>query len=128
MVDGRCRVSHVLDEENLTQAQEKCLDLNIQATNIMYRSLHDNIFGEIMDLKSTHEIWVYLNEKYGVVSNDDDEPKKEAHECVEHSHNSVIMEDCSTSWSSNNNDHTTIRSLDKVDDDTTTSSPTTGAL
>ena len=29
--------SHVLDEDNLTQAQEKCLDLDIQATNIMYR-------------------------------------------------------------------------------------------
>jgi len=28
--------SHVLDEENITQARDKCLDLNIQATNIMY--------------------------------------------------------------------------------------------
>ena len=25
--------SHVLDEDNLTQAQEKCLDLDIQAAN-----------------------------------------------------------------------------------------------
>ena len=27
--------SHVLDEDNLTQAQEKCLDLDIQATDIV---------------------------------------------------------------------------------------------
>jgi len=111
--------SHVLDEDNLTQAQEKCLDLDIQATNIMYRSLHDNIFGEIIDMKTAHEIWSYLNEKYGTVSDDDDEPKKEAHEDVEHSHNSVIVEDCSTSWSSDDDDDHTIRSLDKIDDDAT---------
>ena len=54
--------SHVLDEDNLTQAQEKCLDLDIQATNIMYRSLHDCIFGEIIDMKTTHEICSYLND------------------------------------------------------------------
>ena len=66
----------------------------------MYRSLHDCIFGEIIDMKTAHEIWSYLNEKYGTVSNDDDEPKEEAHECVEHNHNLVIVEDCSTSLSS----------------------------
>ena len=38
--------SHVLDEENLTQAQEKCLDLKIQATCILHRSLGDKIFGK----------------------------------------------------------------------------------
>ena len=91
--------SHVLDEDNLTQAQEKCLDLDIHATNIMYRSLHDCIFREIIDMKTAHEIWSYLNKKYVTVSNDEDEPKKEALECVEHDHNSVIVEDCSTSWS-----------------------------
>ncbi|OQU76366.1 hypothetical protein SORBI_3010G137333 [Sorghum bicolor] len=64
--------SHVLDEDDLTQAQEKCLDLDIQATNIMYRSLDDCILGEIIDMKTAHEIWVFLNEKYGAISNDDD--------------------------------------------------------
>ena len=83
--------------------------------------MKDNIFGEIMDLKSTHEIWIYLNEKYGAVSNDDDdEPKKEAHEDVEHDHNLVIVEDCSTSWSSDDDDERPITSsLDMVDDDAT---------
>ena len=68
-------------------------------------------------MKTIHEIWSYLNEKYGMVS--DDEPKKKAYEDVEHSHNSVIVEDCSTSWSSDDDDDHIIRSLDKIDDDAT---------
>jgi hypothetical protein len=111
--------SHVLGENNLTQAQEKCLDIDIQATNIMYRYLDDCIFGEIINMKTAHDIWIHLNEKYGMVSNDDDEPKKEAHEDVEHSHNSVIVEHCSTSWSSDDDDRSTTSSLDKIDDDAT---------
>ena len=74
-----------------------------------------------MNMKTTHEIWSYLNEKYGTVSNDDDdddEPKEKAHECVEHDHNLVIVEDCSTSWSSvDDDDVSTTSSLDKVDGD-----------
>ena len=77
----------------------------------MYRSLDDSIFGEIINMKTAHEIWIYLNEKYRVISDDDGcEPKKEAHEDVEHSHNSVIVEDCSTLWSSDDDlsqDHLT---------------------
>ena len=41
------------------------------------------------------------------------------HECVEHGHNLVITEDCSTSWSSDDVDDHTTRSLDKIDDDAT---------
>ena len=86
----------------------------------MYRSLDDSIFGEIIDMKTAHEIWSYLNEKYGTVSDDDDEPKEEAHECVEHNHNLVIVEDCSTSLSSeNDDDQSTTSSLDKVNDNAT---------
>ena len=40
------------------------------------------------------------------------------HECVEHDHNLVIVKDCSTSWSSDD-DRPTTSSLDKVDDDAT---------
>ena len=71
-------------------------------------------------MKTTHDIWLYLNVIYGSVSNDDDdEPKKEVHEYIEHDHDLVIVEDCSTSWSSDDDDHTTTRSRDKVDDDAT---------
>jgi hypothetical protein len=80
--------------------------------------MKDSIFGEFMDMKSAHEIWIYLNEKYGVVPNDDDDDHKEkVHECVEHDHNLVIVEDCSTSWSSDDDDRSTTSSLDKIDDD-----------
>ena len=113
-------VSHALDEKNATQAQKKYLHLDCQATNIIYQSLSDKIFGEIMYMKTTHDIWLYLNLIYGRVSNDDydDESKEEAHENVEHNHNLVIVEDCSTSWSSDDDDdRSTTSSLDKVDGD-----------
>ena len=72
-------------------------------------------------------MWMALQAFYGDSSTWDngkfkkeDEPKKEAHECVEHDHNLVIVEDCSTSWSSDDNDdRSTTSSLDKVDDDAT---------
>ena len=41
----------------------------------------------------------------------------EAHEDVEHDHNMVVVEDCSTSWSSDDDDRSTTSSLDKIDDD-----------
>ncbi|KAG0548883.1 hypothetical protein BDA96_01G205900 [Sorghum bicolor] len=109
--------SHVLDEENLTQAQDKCLHLDYQATNIFYSSMKDNIFGEILDMKSAHEIWSYLNEKYGAITKEDDVPKVDAREDVEHDHNMVVVEDCSTSWSSEDED-------DGYESDASTSSPT----
>jgi hypothetical protein len=77
-----------------------------------------SILGEIMDFKSAHEIWMFLNEKYGAISNDD-EPKEEANGDVEHDHNKVVVEDCSTSWSSDDKDDHTTRSLDKIDDNAT---------
>ncbi|KAG0549552.1 hypothetical protein BDA96_01G265400 [Sorghum bicolor] len=109
--------SHVLDEENLTQAQEKCLHLDYQATNIFYSSMKDNIFGEIMDMKSAHEIWSYLNKKYGAITEEDDVPKVDAREDVEHDHNMVVVEDCSSSWSSEDED-------DGYESDASTSSST----
>ena len=53
------------------------------------------------------------------------------HECVEHDHNLVIVEDYSASWSSDDDDRSTTSSLDKVDsddscsDDIATISPST---
>ena len=81
-----------------------------------------------MDCKgTTRELWESIKHTFGDSSTWDDgkfkkedEPKEDAHECVEHDHNSVIVEDCSTSWSSDDNDdHSTTSSLDKVDEDTT---------
>ncbi|KAG0543054.1 hypothetical protein BDA96_02G156800 [Sorghum bicolor] len=72
-----------------------------------------------MDMKSAHEIWVFLNEKYGAKSKEDDVPKVDANEDDEHDHNMVVVEDCSTSWSSDGDDDATTRSLDKDNDDAT---------
>ncbi|KAG0523247.1 hypothetical protein BDA96_07G107500 [Sorghum bicolor] len=111
--------SCAIDKKVATQAQKKCLHLDCQATNIFYSSMKDNIFGEIMDMKSAHEIWVFLNEKYGMISKEDVVPNVEAHEDVEHDHNTVVVEDSSTSWSSDGDNDATTRSLDKDDDDAT---------
>jgi hypothetical protein len=110
--------SHVIDEKYATQAQEKCLHLDCQATNIIYRSLDDSIFGEIINKKNAHEIWIYLNEKYGMVSDDKDgEPKEGVHEDVKHDHNLVIVKDCFSSWSSDEDidERSTTSLLDKID-------------
>ena len=120
--------SCAIDKKVATQAQKKCLHLDCQATNIFYSSMKDNIFGEIMDMKSAHEIWVFLNEKYGAISKEDDVPKVDANEDAEHDH-IVVVEDCSTSWSSDANDDATSCTLDDEDDgyesDASTSSSTT---
>ena len=78
------------------------------------------------DLKNAHDMWLALQAFYGDSSTWDDgkfkkedEPKKEMHECVEHDHNLVIVKDCSTSLSSDNDDRSTTSSLDKVDNDAT---------
>ena len=39
------------------------------------------------------------------------------HEDDEHIHGIVVVEDCSTSWSSDDDDQSTTGSLDKIDDD-----------
>ncbi|OQU84931.1 hypothetical protein SORBI_3004G144466 [Sorghum bicolor] len=95
------------------------VDVGFSSTNIFYSSMKDNIFCEIMDMKSAHEIWVFLNEKYGMISKEDVVPNVEAHEDVEHDHNTMVVEDCSTSWSSEDDDDHSTRSLDKDDDDAT---------
>ena len=76
---------------------------------------------------TAREIWESIKDTFGDSSTWDDgkfkkvdEPKKEVHECVEHDHNLVIVKDCSTSWSSDDDDDRfTTSSLDKVDDDAT---------
>ena len=72
-------------------------------------------------------MWMALQALYGDSSTSNDgkfkkknDHKEEAHECVEHNHNLVIVEYCSTSWSSeDDDDRSTTSSLDKVDDDAT---------
>ena len=73
---------------------------------------------------TAREIWESIKHTFGDSSTWDDgkfkkeEPKKEVHEDVEHDHNSLIVEDCSTSWSSDDDDQSTTSSLGKIDDAT----------
>ena len=94
-----------LDKINLTQAQKDCLQLDTRAQYYLTCALYEDIFRRVWDLESAHDMWMALQAFFGDTSTSDDgkfkkddEPKEEAHEDVEHSHNSVIVEDCSTSW------------------------------
>ena len=87
-------------------------------------ALHDDVFRRVWDLESAHDMWMALQAFYGDSSISDggkfkkeDDHKLEAHECVEHDHNLVIVKNCSTSWSSDDDDDATTKSLDKVDGD-----------
>jgi hypothetical protein len=45
-----------LDDHNPTQEQEKCLDLNAQATNILFGALSKDVFYKVCDLKSARDM------------------------------------------------------------------------
>jgi len=93
-----------LDESNLTQAQEDCLQLDAHTLYYLTCALHEDVFRRVWDMKSAHDMWTALQDLFGDSSMWDME---RAHEDVEHSHNSVIVEDCSTSWSSDDDDSST---------------------
>ena len=87
-------------------------------------ALSFELFSKVNHKGTAHELWESIKHTFGDSSTCDDgkfkkedEPKEDAHECVKHNHNLMIVEDCSTSWSSD--DDITTRSLDKIDDDDT---------
>jgi hypothetical protein len=87
-------------------------------------ALSFDLMKKINYVGTAHEIWESIKHTFGDSSTWDDgkfkeEPKEEVHECVKHDHNLVIVEYCSTSWSSDDDDDITTRSLDKIDDDAT---------
>jgi hypothetical protein len=75
--------SRPLDEKrkDLTQAEEKLLHPEHQATNILYQRLSDKMFKEIMYKETVHDIWTYLDDVYGRIPNED----------VEHIHNMMVL-------------------------------------
>ena len=93
-----------LDKRNLTQAQKDCLQLDTHAQYYLTCALHEDIFICVWDLQSVHDMWLALQALFDDSSTSDDgkfkkedDHKEEAHECAEHNHNLVIVEDCSTS-------------------------------
>jgi hypothetical protein len=117
-------LTHVLDHKNLTKAQNVLFELDFDAYLFLMDALSFELFYKVNHKGTAHELWESIKHTFGDSSTWDDgkfkkedEPKVEARECVEHDHSLVIMEDCSTSWSSDDDDRSTTSSLDKIDDD-----------
>ncbi|OQU77718.1 hypothetical protein SORBI_3009G092850 [Sorghum bicolor] len=118
-------LTHNLDQKNLTNAQKVLFELDCEAYDYLIESLSFESFDRINSKGTAYEMWESIKHTFGDSSTWDDgkfkkeEPKVEIHEVVEHDHNMVVVEDCSTSWSSDGDDGATTRSLDKDDDDAT---------
>jgi hypothetical protein len=112
-----------LDHKNLTKAQKVLFEPDSDAYLFLMDALSFELFYKVNHKGTTHELWESIKHTFGDSSIWDDgkfkedEPKVEAHECVAYDHNFVIVEDCSTSWSSDDDDRSTTCSLDKIDDD-----------
>jgi hypothetical protein len=117
-------LTHVLDHKNLTKAQKVLFELDADAFLYLIDALSFEMFDRVNHKGITHELWESIKHTFGDSSTWDDgkfkkedEPKVEAHECVEHDHSLVIVEDCSSSWSSDDDERSTLSSLDKIDGD-----------
>ena len=103
-------LTHVLDHRNLTKAQRVLYEFDAHACCFLMDALSFDLMKQVNIKGTAREIWESIKETFGDSSTWDDgkfkedEPKKEAHECVEHDHNLVIEKDCSTSWSSDDDD------------------------
>ena len=115
-------LTHVLDHKNLTKAQKVLFEVDFDAYLFLMDALSFELFYKVNHKETTHELWESIKHTFGDSStwNDgkfkEDEPKEKVHECVKHDHNLVIVEDCSTSWSSDDDDRSTTSSLDKIND------------
>ncbi|KAG0525422.1 hypothetical protein BDA96_06G055400 [Sorghum bicolor] len=116
-------LTHNLDHKNLTKAQKVLFELDCEAYCYLMKSLSFELFDRINSKGTAYEMWESIKHTFGDSSTWDDgkfkkeEPKVEIHEDVEHDHNKVVVEDCSTSWSSEDKD-------DGYESDASTSSST----
>ncbi|OQU80340.1 hypothetical protein SORBI_3007G113533 [Sorghum bicolor] len=116
-------LTHNLDHKNLTKAEKVLFELDCEAYCYLMKSLSFELFDRINSKGTAYEMWESIKHTFGDSSTWDDgkfkkeEPKVEIHEDVEHDHNKVVVEDCSTSWSSEDED-------DGYESDASTSSST----
>jgi hypothetical protein len=117
-------LTHVVDHKNLTKSQKVLFELDSNACLFLMDALSFGLFYKVNHKGTAHELWESIKHTFGDSSiwddakfKKEDEPKVEACECVEHDHNLVIVEDCFTSWSSDDDDRSTTCSFDKIDDD-----------
>jgi hypothetical protein len=104
-------LTHVLDHKNLSKAQKVLFELDVDAFLYQIDALSFEMFDRVNHKGTAHELWESIKHTFGDSSiwddgklKKEDEPKAEAHECVEHDHNLVIVEDCSTLLSSDDDD------------------------
>ncbi|KAG0514483.1 hypothetical protein BDA96_10G195600 [Sorghum bicolor] len=103
-------LTHNLDHKNLTKAEKVLFELDCEAYCYLMKSLSFELFDRINSEGTAYEMWESIKHTFGDSSTWDDgkfkkeEPKVEIHEDVEHDHNKVVVEDCSTSWSSEDED------------------------
>ncbi|OQU81320.1 hypothetical protein SORBI_3006G040550 [Sorghum bicolor] len=103
-------LTHNLDHKFLTKAQKVLFELDYEAYCHLMKSLSFELFDRINSKGTAYEMWESIKHTFGDSSTWDDgkfkkeEPKVEIHEDVEHDHNKVVVEDCSTSWSSEDED------------------------
>ena len=64
--------SHNIDRESTTQAQEKCLHLQAQATNALFGALSRDVFDKIYKLKNVHAMWTRIQEIYDDSNNEEE--------------------------------------------------------
>ena len=113
-------LTHVLDHKSLSKAQKVLFELDAHACCYLMDALSFDLMKRINYVRTVHEIQESIKHTFGDSSTWDDgkfkkeEPKEEVHECVE-DYDLVIVEDCSTSWSSDDDDQSTTNSLDKID-------------
>ena len=99
-----------MDHRNLTKAQLVLFELDAHACCYLMDALSFDLMKKINYVGTAHEICELIKRNFGDSSTWDDgkfkkeEPKEKVHECVELDHNLVIVEDCSTSWSSDDED------------------------
>ncbi|OQU81338.1 hypothetical protein SORBI_3006G044532 [Sorghum bicolor] len=116
-------LTHNLDHKNLTKAQKVLFELDCEAYCYLMKSLSFELFDRINSKGTAYKMWESIKHTFGDSSTWDDgkfkkeEPMVEIHEDVEHDHNMVVVEDCSTSWSSEDED-------DGYESDASTSSST----
>ena len=103
-------LTHVLDHRNLTKAQRVLFELDAHACCYLMDALSFELMKRINYVGTAREIWESIKHTFDDSSTWDDgkfkkeEPKEVMNECVKHDHNLVIVEDCSTSWSNDDDD------------------------
>ena len=103
-------LTHVLDHRKLTKAQRVLYELDAYACCFLMDALSFDLMKQVNYTGTARETSESIKRTFSDSSTWDDgkfkedEPKKKVHECVKHDHNLVIVEDYSTSWSSDDDD------------------------